>query len=106
MADELINSIVPPRRMVVSFLMEVDGDRVVERMHATDAGNGRLVLDNSPFHVFAVSFGDTITAAKRIGSGNSKGPITASLVEVNKSRLADGARLPESSEAAATHPIN
>lgn len=66
-AKQMINSIVPPQRVMVAFPAGKGHHRIVERMHAIDEGNDRFVLDNSPFYAYGVSFGDTIAATMQDG---------------------------------------
>lgn len=47
------------QRVKVSFPM---GDGTVERMYAKPVGEGRYILDNSPFYVFDISYCDEFSA--------------------------------------------
>lgn len=52
-----------PQRAKVAF----SAGAFVERMYAIDIGEGRYVLDNSPFHVYGISCGDVFSAVFRDG---------------------------------------
>jgi hypothetical protein len=49
--------------VMVSFLIPEENGGGTERMHATPLGEGRYIIDNSPFYVFNISCGDVIQAS-------------------------------------------
>lgn len=54
-------------RVMVTFSTADGGEEIVERMHAIPRGDGRYVLDNSPFYVFGISYGDVFLADRMDG---------------------------------------
>jgi hypothetical protein len=49
-------------RATVAFLSSEEGQTLVENMHALRVGADLYCLDNSPFYVYGVSFGDIVYA--------------------------------------------
>lgn len=58
---------IESNRVMVSFVVNVEGNNLVERMHAVSEDDGTFVLDNSPFYAFDISFGDRFEAIKEDG---------------------------------------
>jgi uncharacterized protein DUF4265 len=49
-------------RTIVAFPFENEGGVAHENLHVIRSGLNRLVVDNSPFYVYGISFGDVVTA--------------------------------------------
>jgi len=49
-------------RVLVSFLIDQNGENFYERLHALPLGDDLYCLDNSPFYAFGVSLGDVVCA--------------------------------------------
>ncbi|MFG6459071.1 DUF4265 domain-containing protein [Roseateles sp. BYS96W] len=59
---EEVDMIAEAKQTMVSFLSNEAGQAVVENMHAVPVGEDLYCLDNSPFYVYGVSFGDVVHA--------------------------------------------
>ena len=53
--------------VTISFLSDSEGKILVENMHAVLVGEDLYCLDNSPFYVYGVSFGDIVYAPMNDG---------------------------------------
>ena len=51
-----------PKGLGPAFPFEEDGTVQIERMHATLLPTGNFLLENSPFHVFGISYQDGFSA--------------------------------------------
>lgn len=54
-------------RTTVAFPLENSSDAVVENMHVLHVSGDTYIVDNSPFYVYGISFGDKIVASKSHG---------------------------------------
>lgn len=55
-------------RVLISFIVEQNGEQFCERLHAMPLGNNLYCLDNSPFYAYGVSFGDIVYASSVDGA--------------------------------------